>query len=112
MVDLNLSGGNPVLKNDISLVLQQIDILFDTNPTEVLGDESWGTKYHEYLYKLNISNEGLKQTVLSDLNSLNLLGFVPQVEVYLLQGTEQDIALVDIVLTRESESYNRTYKIS
>ena len=112
MVDFSLEGSLPVVNRDISVILQQIDILFDTFPKEVLGYEEWGTKYEDYLHRLKISNDALRHEVLADINSLNLFGFVPQVEVILLEGTEQDIALVDITLTREMESYNRTYRIS
>ena len=95
MIDFDLQN-NPILNSDIDLVLQQIDILFDTIPTEVLGHEDFGTKYHKFLFDLNISNDAIKYTILSDLNSLNLLGFEPKVEVHLLQGTEHDIALIEI----------------
>lgn len=112
MIDFNLDIGSPIKNNDIDLLLQQIDLLFDTNQKEVLGHDGFGTKYDEYLYKLNISNESLKQEVLSDLHSLTLFGYNPEVNVYLMQGTEQDIALIDIVLTRNEETYQRIYKIS
>lgn len=112
MIDFNLDAGLPIKNRDIDLLLQQIDLLFDTNQKEILGHEEFGTKYDEYLYKLNISNESLKQEVLSDLHSLTLFGYVPEVNVYLMQGTEQDIALIDIVLTRDEETYQRIYKIS
>ena len=111
MIDFDLKGA-PILNNDISLVLQQIDILFDTIPTEVLGDVNYGTKYHKFLFDLNISNEYIKHTVLSDLNSLELLGFAPNVEVHLLQGTEHDIVLVEIELVRDEEYYQKVYKIN
>jgi hypothetical protein len=111
MIDFSLTGG-PILNNDIALVLQQIDILFDTIPTEVLGYEDFGTKYHKFLFDLNISNEAIKYTVLSDLQSLDLLGFEPEVEVHLLQGTEHDIALVEIDLYRDEEHYQKVYKIN
>ena len=48
---------------------------------------------------------------MNDLASINLMGFVPEVEVLLLQGTEQDIALINIDLTRYNEQYTKTYKI-
>jgi hypothetical protein len=41
-----------------------------------------------------------------------MFGFTPTVEVYLLQGSEQDIALINIGLTRDGEIYEKTYKIS
>ena len=111
MVDFSIDSG--VVKNrDIDLILQQIDILFDTTPKEVFGEVDFGTNYDSYLYRLKLSNESIKDRVLSDLNSLQLFNFIPSVEVHLLQGTEQDIALIEIVLTRESETYNRVYKIS
>ena len=112
LVDFSLSNDSVVKNNDLDLVLQQIDILFDTKPKEVLGFERFGTKYEYYLYNLKISNSALKQTVLSDLYSLDLLGFEPTVEVHLLQGTEQDIALIEIVLTRDDTQYQQIYKIS
>lgn len=112
MIDFNIDKGLPIKNSEIDLVLQQIDILFDTNPKEVFGDESFGTVYDRYLYQLKVSNEGLKNEVLSDINSLQLFGYTPQVEVYFLEGTEQDIALIDITLKRYDEIYNKTYKIS
>ena len=112
MVDFNLDEGLPVKNNDIALLLQQIDILFDTREKDVLGFEQFGTKYDTYLYDLGLSSEELKREVMSDLSSLTLFGFIPSVEVYLLRGSEQDIALIDIILTRENENYRRTYKIA
>lgn len=110
MLDFDLID-KPIQNDDISLVLQQIDILFDTKPKEVLGSEDFGTNYEKYLFDLNISNEAIKHSVLSDLRSLDLFGFEPTVDVYLLQGTENDIALVDIQLRREDEYYQQIYKI-
>lgn len=112
MVDFNIDNGHPIKTDDVDLILQQIDILFDTNPRELLGYDEFGTQYDTYLYKLNLSNVDIQQRVLSDIKSLNLFDFEPHVEVHLLQGTEQDIALIEITLTRDEETYQRIYKIS
>jgi hypothetical protein len=111
MIDFNLDAGSPTKNGDVALILQQIDILFDTTQKDVLGHENFGTKYDEYLYKLDISQEGLRQTILSDIESLYLFDFTPSVEVHLLQGTERDIALVEIILVRDGEKYEKVYKI-
>lgn len=111
MVDFDLYD-KPIQNDDISLIMQQIDILFDTKPREVLGYEQFGTNYEKYLFDLQLSNEALKYTVLNDLNSLDLLGFTPDVEVHLLQGTEHDIALIEINLTRDDEHYQQIYKVN
>lgn len=111
MIDFNISSGDPLKTNDVSLLLQQIDILFDTSPRDVLGSPDFGTTYDDYLYRLKLSGDNIKSQVMSDLNSLDLLGFTPSVDVQLLVGTERDIALVDIVLEREDEKYRKIYKI-
>lgn len=112
MIDFNLDQGDAIKNDEVSLILQQIDLLFDTRPRELLGEIDYGSRYDEYLYKLKISNSALQYQVESDLSSLELFEFIPKVEVHLLQGTEQDIALIDIVLTRDTETYRRIYKIS
>lgn len=112
MVDFSLDKQKAIKNSDIELILQQIDILFDTSPKEILGQEDFGTQYDTYLYRLNMSNEGIRSQVLKDLYSIDLFGFQPNVEVLMLQGTERDIALIKIVLTREQESYEQIYKIS
>lgn len=113
MVDFNLDNNDIPSKNrDIDLIIQQINLLFDTSKKEILGQSEFGTQYDNYLYNLNISNEALRQEVLSDLRDLNLFGFTPYVNVYLMQGTEKDIALVDINLIRDDEKYQKIYKIS
>lgn len=112
MIDFNLNPGAPILNRDVELILQQIDMLFDTKPKEVFGDEKFGSKYDEYLYRLKISNTTLEQLVKSDISSLNLFGFFVDVHVSFLHGTEKDIALIEIELNRDEESYQQIYKIS
>lgn len=112
MIDFDLNNDSVIVSDDVSLILQQVDLLFDTKPKEVLNANDFGTQYEKYLYRLNISNESLKHIILSDIKSLELFGFEPDVNVHLLQGTEQDIALVEINLTRDDENYQKIYKIS
>lgn len=112
MVDFNLHPGNPLEYNDVKLVLQQIDILFDTVPGELFGDLGFGTEYDHYMYNFNVDNSALENMILDDLLQLDLLGFSPAVEVLFLQGTEQDIALINITLSRNDVEYKKSYKIS
>ena len=112
MIDFNIDKGAPIKSGDIELLLQQIDILFDTTPKEVLGSPSFGTTYDTYLHKLKLSNESIKRQVISDISSLDLQGFDFDVNVHFLQGTEQDISLIEINFTKDEMSYNRVYKIS
>ena len=111
MIDFNLKEGDPIINDDIDCLLQQIDILFDTTPGDLLGDIEYGTDYEYLLYYLKLSESRLKSKMEDDLMSLDLLGFTPEVQVFLMQGTERDIALIQVDLYRYSERYSKTYKI-
>ena len=114
MVDFCLynKGGLSSINSEVDLLIQQIDILFDTTPTEVLGDESFGTKYDAYLYDNRLSAENLKSIISADIQQINLMGWNYMVDVYLLQGTEQDIAIINITFKKGFETVQKTYKIS
>ena len=114
MVDFSLykKSGKSVINAEVDLLIQQIDLLFDTTPTEVLGSEEFGTQYDKYLYNVKLSAENLKTIISSDIAQLYLMGWNYDVEVYLLQGTEQDIALIQITFKKGIETVQKTYKIS
>lgn len=112
MIDFSADTSNAVKWADRDILLQEIDLLFDTTPGEVLGQGSFGTRYDRFLYNLSITNEGVRQQVLSDLSKIDLRGYEPEVDVLLMEGTEHDIAFIRISLTREGETFNRTYRLS
>ena len=106
------STGTATINTEVDLLIQQIDLLFDTTPTEVLGDDTFGTKYDSYLYDTRLSASNLKSIVESDLSQINFMGWDYEVEVHLLQGTEQDIAVIQISFKKGTELVQKTYKIS
>lgn len=111
-MDLSIKSQKNIIESDADYVLQQIDILFDTDPTEVLGSETFGTRYDKFLYNLCISNNGVKSQVESDLSTLDLRGYTYEVQVQLFEGTEHDIALIQITLKRDGNTYQKNYKIA
>lgn len=114
MIDFSISNkltDDVVVNNDLIFVLQQIDLLFDTNPNTVLGDNSFGTNYDRYLYNLGFSNSSLEEQILNDLNKIDLMGFAASVTVTIVEGTVRDIAIIDITLSGNYEDYSTTYVI-
>lgn len=112
MIDFSLDENKAVLNNDVDLIKQQIDILFDTDKMEVLGNSTFGTHYEEFLYDVKMPAEAIEYTVTRDISSLNLFGYVPYVKVEMYQGTENDIILVKIDLVRDVENYEIIFKIA
>lgn len=114
MIDFSVSNkltDSLIINNDLIFVLQQIDLLFDTDINDVLGDSSYGTNYDKYLYTLGVSNYSLEMKITNDLYKLDLRGFTPSVTVNIVEGTQRDIAFIDITLTGNYEEYNKTYVI-
>lgn len=117
MIDFNIgnniiNGSEPlILGNPVNLIIQQVDMLFNTDINDVLGDENYGTNYDRYLYSTDISTQALESKVLNDLYKLDLFGFSPSVNITLFTGTQRDIALIDITFKGEYESFNKTYRI-
>lgn len=112
MVDFNLNEGDPLVDDDVQLIIQQIDILFGTTPKDLYGDINYGTRYDTYLYQLHISEDQLEDEIMKDLGTLDLRGFVPEVNVYFCAGTERDIAIIEINLYQSTRMYKKVYKIT
>ena len=114
MIDFSLSNkltDDVIISNDLLCVLQQIDLLFDTDVNDVLGDSGFGTNYDKYLYTVGMSNYALETKILNDLYTLDLCGFTPSVSVKIVEGTVRDIAFIDITLSGTYEEFNKTYII-
>ena len=111
MVDFNLSEGSPTINQEADLIIQQIDLLFDTAKHEVMGDQDFGTDYDQFLFNMQASNAAIAYKIESDLGKMNLFGFIPHVDVTILEGTQNDIILCKIELVRGDEYYEKTYKI-
>ena len=112
MVDFSINTDNVILTGDVDLVLQQLDLLFDTNTNEVFA-EDYGTWYEEFLYDLNISNNYISEYTKNMIEThVNLMGFAVNVNTQICAGTEHDIILVTVELKRDYNQYSKTYKLS
>ena len=101
-----------VLNHEVDLIIQQIDILFDTIPGEVIGDINYGSDFDKFLYELNVGSgvaaDYIRQTI---IDNVELFGWTIQIEVKFMVGTENDIMLVGIEFSKNSEAYSHVYKI-
>lgn len=110
MRDFNLSSGDQYIEGT-DYVVQQIECLLDATPGDLLGDDDYGTDYEYLLHDLKLSGAKLQYEVQSDIESLDLLNHEVNVEAMLLDGTEREIALVNIDIKNGNRTYNKTYNI-
>jgi hypothetical protein len=106
---IDLSG--VTVSDERDLLVQQIDMLFDTNPTEVFGDE-YGADFYNLLWDLGLSNDDISNYTKSVIyGNINLLGWELDVSTELLQGTLNDIILIKVQLSKYDEVFEKIYKI-
>lgn len=111
MQDFNLKSGEPIIEDDVALIWQQVDVLFDTYPGQLQGDLDYGTDYEHYLYELNVSPDDLRYQMMRDLSLMDLRGYNPEIKVSLLKGTQRDIAVIEVDLYKHGKTYQKTYRI-
>lgn len=99
------------ISDEIDLLIQQIDMVFDTNPTEVFGEE-FGSEFYNLLWDLKVSNKEVSEYTKSVIYSnVNLIGWDLNVETEFLQGSINDIMLVKIQLSKYDEVFEKIYRI-
>ena len=113
MVDFCSTPGAVVLDDEVDLIIQQIDILFDTREGEVLGERDFGVRFDTYLWNPNIGSGMIESEVKSYIErNVELFGWDVSVKVEFLLGTEHDILLMQVSFHKDSDVYSKLYKVS
>lgn len=111
MKDFCLSEESVLATDEKTLILQQLDILFDTQKNEVYG-EDYGSNFFDFLWDLSITDNDISsytEQIIRKYIALNDWQF--EVETNILQGTQNDIILVTIKLFNYDDLIEKTYKI-
>ena len=111
MKDFCLDDSKIFVSDERELILQQIDILFDTHDGDILG-ESWGTKFEDFLWDLKMSASDISAYTEDVIRTnVSLFGWHVNVETDILQGSQNDIILITIKLSNELKKKKKTYKV-
>lgn len=112
MKDICLNTSGVLITKERDLILQQVDILFDTDECEVFGEEHYGCDFRRFLWDLKISNSQISEyTENLIMSNVDLLGWELDVDTTILEGTNNDIILITITISKELTQYEKTYKI-
>lgn len=111
MIDLAFDN-RIILTNELDLALQEIDILFNTENTELIGDINYGVNFDQFLWILTPTTTELEKYIYDKLRTLYYLNtFEYNVTVDFEPGEIRSIYHVKIdiyiganqVLTKEYE---------
>lgn len=95
------------LEDRVDAGVQELDMLFNTVNTELLGYPEYGTNFEQYLWDMTPSPQSLKSYIQNKINTQTMImrELDYNVEVSVISGTARQIYLVQVVVKRDDDSY-------
>lgn len=115
MYDLSLDA-NVFTYTVMDEAMQELDILFNTENTELIGMPQYGTNFEQFLWQLTPSEEAVENYIYEKLQ-MTLYCWLMEVSVSVrcIEGEENNIYYVSITLTEPTdggETRNKVYQFS
>lgn len=93
-----------VLTNKLDCALQELDMLFNTTNTELIGEIDYGTNFEQFLWQLTPSTEELRNYIYRKIKDTYFLSqYDVSINVRTDLGTLRDIYYVEITLNTNSD---------
>lgn len=112
MLDLSLDN-RIFLNTELDCAIQEMDLILNTNNTELLGDVMYGTELETFLWTLTPMTSELEKYIREKLikNTYYLSKLNIDINVQFLKGEYRSVYLVKITLTDTfGNSAQRTYR--
>ena len=105
MTDLALDD-SIFIKSNINAALQELDILFNTENTELIGYPSYGVNFEQFLWQLNPSPKALKSYIEEHIQLYTFFckDYDVVVNVNIIEGEYRNIYNVMIILRTDPKS--------
>ena len=113
MIDFALDS-RIFLNNEFDIAMQELDILFNTENTELIGYATYGTNWWTVLWNLTPLESELQKYITEKMYEMYFVpNFNPTVEVQHVDGTENSIYYVKITLydSQDNELTIQQYEI-
>jgi hypothetical protein len=90
------------LTESIDVFIQQLDMLFSTPKTSVLGSPNFGIDLEQYIWSTAKSTSSIRQEIINQINeyiSYDLLDYIDyDIEINYLKGDVWDTVVVDVII--------------
>ena len=112
MIDFCTTNDEVYLDSELDLIIQQIEMLFSTTPTDVIGVPQYGSAFEKYIYDLSYSTNEIKRYAENLLsNNVEFFGNDFSVDASILHGEYNDIILLEVNIYVNEHTYQKIYKI-
>lgn len=92
-----------LLTSKLDCALQELDMLFNTTNTELIGNTEYGTNFEQFLWQLTPSTQELKNYIYRKIkNTYFLSQYEVTINIRTEAGTLRDIYYVEISLNTNS----------
>lgn len=111
MLDLALDN-RVFLYNNLECAIQELDILFGTENTELINNPQFGTNFEQFLWQLNPSPNELKKYILEKIQYYTyfLANIEYEIDVKVIPGEIRNIYVVNIDIKDKGETKSKTYQ--
>ena len=94
-----------MLDNRLDCAIQELDMLFNTTNTELIGDTNYGTNFEQFLWQLTPSPSELKRYINEKIQQYTyyMLQYDYDINIKTELGELRDIYYVEITLTTDSD---------
>lgn len=107
MLDLALDD-RIFLDDPIDCALQELDLLFNTTNTELIGYVDYGTNFEQFLWKLTPTIEEVKNYIKTKLyDTFFLKNYIVEINVEILNGNVRDIYYITITIKDPNDKKNK-----
>ena len=111
MLDLALDN-RIFLYEKIDCAIQELDILFDTENTELINNPQFGTNFEQFLWQLNPSPNELKKYINEKIQFFTyfLANMEYEIDVNIINGELRNIYVVKINIKYNDETKTKIYQ--
>ena len=110
MIDLAIDS-RVFINNAVDEALQELDMIFNTENTELIGYPSFGTFFEQFLWQLNPVPEDVRRYIYEHIQDTYFLSQMDvDVDVRVLRGEMRAIYHVRIIVNDGTYSGSREYQ--
>ena len=106
---LDLALDDRIFLNDpIDCAVQELDLILNTNCTELIGYTEYGTNFEQFLWEMAPSTEEVKNYIRIKLwNTYFLKNFMVDIDVDILEGNVRDIYYITVKIKNPNDKENK-----